>query len=73
MQPLKPEEKSRIIEENPQADPGDLAEYERLLSQRFAMDPDVPAAPEALAGVEDAEARLAELHAKLFPEHEPVS
>jgi hypothetical protein len=61
MEPLKPEDKSRILHENPQAGPGDIEEYERLLSRRFTVDPDLPAAAEI-------EARLASLHRKLFPQ-----
>lgn len=72
MQPLKPEEKSRILNENPQAEPGDLEEYERLLSQRFAMDPDVAPSPDSTSAATGIEARIAELHARLFPERVPV-
>lgn len=68
MEPMKPEEKRRILADSPQAEPGDLEEYERLLSQRFATDPDVPAAPEAGDAASSIEARLAQLHARLFPE-----
>jgi len=66
MEPMKPQEKERVLAENPQAEPGDLEEYERLLSLRFASDPDVPAAPEAVADAHSIEERLAELHRKLF-------
>ncbi len=62
MEPMKPDEKARILSENPDAEPADLDEYERLLSERFASDPDVPAAKDSA----DREARLAELHGKLF-------
>ena len=46
MEPLKPEEKERILSERPQAAPEDIEEYERLLAERFLRD---PLAPEALA------------------------
>jgi hypothetical protein len=66
MEPMKPQEKARVLAENPQAEPGDVEEYERLLSLRFAADPDVAAAPEAAADGESIEERLVELHRKLF-------
>jgi len=68
MEPMKPGEKARILSESPEAEPGDLEEYERLLSQRFATDPDIPASPEAAETAASIEARLAQLHARLFPE-----
>jgi hypothetical protein len=71
MQPMKPEQKRAALESRPQAQPADLAEYERLLSERFTRDPDQPqpaAAPhtEAMAVKVDPEARLKELHRILF-------
>lgn len=66
MEPMKPQEKAQVLAGNPQAEPGDVEEYERLLSLRFAADPDVAAAPEAAADAESLEVRLAELHRKLF-------
>ena len=39
MEPLKPEEKEAILKKNPLADPADIEEYERLLSERFTVDP----------------------------------
>ena len=49
MQPLKPEHKRSILENNPEAQAGDIEEYERLISMRFAEDPDSPSfgAPES--------------------------
>ncbi|HWG19219.1 MAG TPA: hypothetical protein VG225_01730 [Terracidiphilus sp.] len=69
MQPLKPNEQQAILENQPNAQPEDVEEYERLLSQRFTVDPD--AAPNRAPGVaaevgEDSEARIAELHQKLY-------
>jgi hypothetical protein len=71
MQPMKPEQKRSALESHPQAQPSDLAEYERLLSERFTRDPDrpqPPAAPdtEAIGVSVDPEARLKELHRILF-------
>lgn len=67
MQPLKPEDKLAILNDNPAADPAEIQEYEKLLSQRFTMDPDAPAA-DAVAddGGFNIEQRLRELHDKLF-------
>jgi hypothetical protein len=68
MEPLKSQDRARILRENPQADPGDLEEYELLLSKRFTLDPDVPAEPGNSSAAEDVEARIAYLHRKLFPQ-----
>jgi hypothetical protein len=70
MEPLKPDTKSAIRAERPEASPEDIEEYERLLAERFATDPSAPAAapertPAPLAR-EQRENRLAELHQKLF-------
>lgn len=66
MEPLKPEVRQWILDEHPQASPEDIDEYERLLSQRFTVDPDLPMAPEERAQFNDDEARLEELYNKLF-------
>lgn len=73
MQPLKPSEKRAILENRPSAQPADIEEYERLLSERFTVDPDfLPTqAPqggvqELLSPTELRERRIAELHQKLF-------
>jgi hypothetical protein len=75
MQPLKPEQKRTILENSPQAQPGDVQEYERLLSLRFTEDPDQQpaAAPAGLVermvrpdSREERELRIKELHQKLF-------
>jgi hypothetical protein len=65
MEPLRPEERALALAAPvPDAD-ALLAEYELLLAQRFAQDPDAPAlAP--MGAAPDPEARLAELHALLF-------
>jgi hypothetical protein len=68
MEPLKPEDKARILRENPQADPGDIEEYELLLSRRFTVDPDLPAKPGDASAAEAIQSRLAYLHRKLFPQ-----
>ena len=67
MQPLKPDEKEEILEAT-QADPADIAEYERLLAEMFMVDPDAPPADPALESLqEDKQKRLEELAQKLFP------
>jgi hypothetical protein len=67
MQPLNPDDKKRILESSIQASPEDIEEYEKLLSERFTEDPDLPGAQVVLEGVVDPrEARLAELYQKLF-------
>jgi hypothetical protein len=68
MEPLKPEDRARILRENPQADPGDLEEYELLLSRRFTIDPDLPDAADGSSAADDIESRIAYLHRKLFPQ-----
>ena len=66
MEPLTPEVRKWILDEHPQASPEDIDEYERLLSQRFTVDPDLPMAPEESAQRNDDEQRLEELYNKLF-------
>jgi hypothetical protein len=71
MEPLKPELKKSILANNPQADPGDLEEYERLLSLRFTEDPDQelagsPVVEQSRTVSQQREARIQELHHKLF-------
>ena len=72
MEPLKPEEKRSLLANSPQAQPGDIAEYERLLADRFTVDPDVPQPQPEPAFVESQpslrrESRLQELALKLYP------
>ena len=71
IEPLRPEQKKSVLANNPEAQPEDLEEYERLLSLRFAEDPDqeVPASPvaeQAPSARARREARIQELHRKLF-------
>lgn len=67
MEPLKPTTKESILRDSPQAAPEDIEEYERLLAERFTVDPDVPMAPEDVAAHDERESRLLELQKKLFP------
>jgi hypothetical protein len=72
MEPLKPDTKRSILQSNPQADPADIEEYERLLAEMFTVDPSIQPAPTSPAGIagisaqQAREARLTELHRKLF-------
>ena len=66
MEPLTPEVRKRILDNRPQASPEDIDEYERLLSQRFTVDPDLPMDPDESALRDDDETRLEELYNKLF-------
>jgi len=65
MQPLNPDDKKRILESSVQASPEDIEEYEKLLSERFTEDPDLPGV-QSLEAADSREARLAELYQKLF-------
>ena len=66
MEPLKPEEKDFILENNPQASPEEVEEYEQLLSMRFTQDPDLPADPAVESDADFRESRLSELYEKLI-------
>ena len=68
MQPLKPNDKINILNNNPAADTVDLQKYEQLLSMRFAMDPDqpVPAQDSSRGAQPGLEEQLKRLHDKLF-------
>jgi hypothetical protein len=63
MEPITPEVRKRILDERPQASPEDIDEYERLLSERFMVDPD--STVDSAQPNEDEE-RLEELYNKLF-------
>ncbi len=66
MEPLKPEDKIFILENNPQASPEEIEEYEQLLSVRFTEDPDVAPEPARDSAVPLRESRLTELYQKLI-------
>lgn len=70
MEPLHPTVRKQLLTRLPPANPLDIDEYERLLADRFAEDPSAaPAAAPvagAAAGADPREARLAQLHQKLF-------
>ena len=66
MEPLKPQQRAGIRGASPAAAPTDIDEYERLLAEQFVEDPDVPAAPAITTLRDQREARLQELHRRLF-------
>ena len=66
MEPLKPETKRQILEDRPEASPEDIEEYERLLAERFAEDPDLPKSPDVAQTAARREKRLEQLSNKLF-------
>ena len=66
MEPLKPEVKNALLKNSPQASPQDVEEYQRLLAERFTIDPDLPGAPETMTQGISRETRLAELYRKLY-------
>ena len=67
MEPLRPEAKRAILNATPQAEP-EIDEYERLLAERFTIDPDAPAPqPGWLSSrTSDREQRLQDLHPQGF-------
>ena len=83
MEPLKPEAKRQLLLNNPLASSEDVEEYERLLSERFTVDPSLPtvrtaansngmAAPSGQTE-EVREARLKVLYQRLYPSKQPMS
>jgi hypothetical protein len=70
MEPLKPSRKLEILQASPTATPAEIAEYEKLLAERFTVDPDLPRDAAALDLRKDKIDRLKQLRQKLFPEAE---
>jgi hypothetical protein len=70
MEPLKPVRKRQILESSPSATPEEVAEYEKLLAERFTVDPDLPRDPATLNLRQRKTDRLRELRQKLFPDAE---
>jgi hypothetical protein len=71
MEPLKPEAVKELLN-RPQIDPADVDEYQRLLCERFMIDPDAQASPQQAATALAVERRLKVLHDKLFAERAPA-
>jgi hypothetical protein len=66
MTPLKPEVVERVLQERPNVTREDISEYERLVAARFAVNPHVAPTPAARTALQSSEARIRELHAKIF-------
>jgi hypothetical protein len=66
MEPMNSAERAAVLERNPQAEPSDIDEYERLLALRFARDPQLVQSPEEDEARREGEDRLKALHDKLF-------
>jgi hypothetical protein len=74
MEPLKPPDKLEILQRAQSADPSEVEEYEKLLSQRFTTDPDAtpPATTESVGqGARDDRSRLRELYKKFAKRAKP--
>ena len=66
MQPLKPEVIERFLRERPNVTREDISEYERLLASRFTVNPHMPRTLALDTAQQTREARIRELHAKIF-------
>ena len=71
MEPLKPKEKLEIMQRGESTDAAEVEEYEKLLSQRFATDPDAPVPESAQQGAQDDRSRLRELYKKFAKRIKP--
>jgi hypothetical protein len=69
MEPLKPETVQDVLKlAEPATAPGledDIEEYERLLSERFTRDPDLPMSPQQAHDIDLAEDRIEKLHKRI--------
>lgn len=72
MQPMKTAERAALLKDKPNVQSSDIAEYERLLSQRFTRDPDFPT-PNQNPSSNDIEERIAYLQRKLKSAPQPVT
>ncbi len=70
MEPLKQSRKDEILNGSPGATSSDIAEYEKLLAERFTVDPDVARNPNSQGLADAKSSRLKQLRQKLFPESE---
>ena len=70
MEPLKPATVKDVMDRAAPADvpsvQDDIAEYERLLAERFTRDPDLPMSPQDADDAAQREDRIAQLYKKLF-------
>jgi len=66
VEPLRPEERELILQTRPEATPQDIDEYQRLLAERFLVDPSLPRSPESDRVDRSREERIHLLYQKLF-------
>ena len=66
MEPLTRDQREAALRNNPQASPENIDEYEALLAARFAADPSLPKAPDAVEQEQARDRRLQELYNMLF-------
>lgn len=72
MEPMKPAEKLEILQRAEEsAEPSEVDEYEKLLSQRFTTDPDAPTPESAPKPGRDDRSRLRELYRKFARRGKP--
>jgi hypothetical protein len=64
MEPLKPKEKQKALRTG--ATEEELAEYNRLIAERFTTNPYVAKSADDLRAEKEREQRIADLHHKLF-------
>jgi hypothetical protein len=66
VEPLKPETIRQLLIDRPHVAPEEIEEYQRLLSERFTVDPSQAHLPHIAARHDAREGRLKELYQKLF-------
>jgi hypothetical protein len=64
MEPIKPRDRKQALRTG--ATDEELAEYNRLIAERFTTNPYVEQTPEIARAAKDREQRIADLHHKLF-------
>ena len=62
MEPMKPSDRAKLLQVVPEPE---LREYERLLSERFTVDPDLQLSPQAAETANRKAVRLRELAEKV--------
>ena len=64
MEPVKPKDLNKAIRTG--ATEAELAEYNRLIAERFTTNPYAPKTPDETRAEKEREQRIADLHHKLF-------
>jgi hypothetical protein len=64
MEPIKPRDKQQAL--NTGATEAELAEYNRLIAERFTTNPYVEQTPDRVRAAKEREQKIADLHHKLF-------